>query len=97
MGGYRGVEIYELIRIYVLTRGAKLVKKSDCRLYRDDGLVTLRNVNGQQIHHTRKKITKIFNVGFSIDIETNSKVVDFLDITSSLNNGIYKPHKRTNK
>ena len=97
MGGYTGAEIYELIRIYVLTRGAKLVKKSDCRLYRDDGLVTLRNVNGQQIHRTRKKITKIFNVGFSIDIETNSKVVDFLDITSSLNNGIYKPHKRTNK
>ena len=34
--------------------------KSDCGLYRDDDLVILRNVNGQQIDHTRKNIIKIF-------------------------------------
>ena len=47
MGGYGGAEIYGLIRIYVLTCGATLVKKTDCRLYKDDGLVILRNANGQ--------------------------------------------------
>ena len=48
-------------------------------------------VNGQQMERTRKNIVKIFkDVGFGIDIETNSKVVDFLDITFNLNNGIYK-------
>ena len=57
----------------------------------------LRNVNGQQIDHTRKNIIKIFkDVGFGSDIETNSKVVDFLDITFNLNNGIYKPYKKPN-
>ena len=46
---------------------------------------------------TCKNIIKIFkDVGFSIDIETNSKVVYFLDITFNLNNGIYKPYKKTN-
>ena len=31
---------------------------------------------------------------FGNDIETNSKVVDFLDIKFNLNNGIYKPYKK---
>ena len=35
----------------------------------DDGLVILRNVNGQEIDRTRKNIIKMFkDVGFSIDI-----------------------------
>ena len=36
------------------------------------------------------------DVGFSIDIETNSKVVDFFDITFNLNNGTYNPYKKPN-
>ena len=60
-------------------------------------LFILRNVNGQQIDCTRKNVIKIFkDVGFGIDIETNLKVVDFLDITFNLNNGIYKPYKKPN-
>ena len=77
MGSYDGAE---LVGIYILTRLATIIKKSDCGLYRDDGLVILRNVNGQQIDRTRKNIKIFKHVGFSIDIETNSKVVDFLNI-----------------
>ena len=90
MGSYNEAEICELVGIYILTRLATIIKKSDCGLYRDDGLVILRNEIGQQIDRTRKNIIKIFkDVGFGIDIETNSKVIDFLDITFNLNNGIY--------
>ena len=97
MGSYDGAEICELVGIYVLTRLATIIKKSDCGLHKDDGLVILRNVNRQQIDRTRKSIIKIFkDVGVSIDIETNSKVVDFLDITFNLNNGIYKPYIKPN-
>ena len=97
MRSYDEAEICELVGIYILTRLATIIKKSDCGLYRDDGLVILRNVNGQQIDRTRKNIIKIFkDIGFGIDIETNSKVVDFLDITFNLNNGIYKPYKKPN-
>ena len=71
-----------MVRIYILARLATIIKKSDCGLYREDGLVILRNVNGQQIDRTRKNIIKIFkDIGFRIDIETNSKVVNYLDIT----------------
>ena len=92
-----GVEICELVGIYILTRLATIIEKSNCRLYIDDGLVILRDVNRQQIDRRGKNIIKIFkDIGFSIDIETNSKVVDFLDITFNLNSSIYKPHKKPN-
>ena len=71
--------MFRLGWIYIFTRLATIIKKSDCGLYRDDGLVILRDVNRQQIDGTRKNIIKIFkDVGFSIDIETNSKVVRVL-------------------
>ena len=86
-----------MVGISILTCLATIIKKGSWGLYIDDGLVILCNVNGQQIDCTRKTIIKIFkDVGFSIDIETNSKVVDFLDITFNLNNGIYKPYKKPN-
>ena len=54
-------------------------------------------INGQQIDKLRKKITKIFKeIGFKIDIETNLKIVNFLDITFNLINGSYKPYKKPN-
>ena len=75
MGSYHGAEICELVGVYILTCLATTIKKSNCGLYRKNGLVILRNVNGQQINHTRKNIIKIFkDVVFSIDIETNTKL-----------------------
>ena len=64
---------------------AKLINKNDCGLYRDEGLLILRNINGQQIDQMRKNIIKIFKVtDFAIDVETNLKIVDFLDIAFNL-------------
>ena len=95
MGSCYGAEICDLVGIYILTHLATIVKKSCCGLYSDDGLIILRKVNGQQIYRTCKNIIKIFkNVVFGIDIQTNSKAVDFLVITFNLNNGIYKPYKK---
>ena len=79
MGSYGGTEICELVGIDILTRLATIIKKSDCRLYRHDDLVILRNINGQQIDRTLINIEIFKDVRFSIDIETN------------LNNGIYRP------
>ena len=80
-------ESCELVGIYILTRLATRIKKNNCGIYRDDGLVILSNVTWQQIDHSRKNIIKIFkDVGFSNDIETNSKE----------DNGTYKPYKKLN-
>ena len=43
------------------------------------------------------KIIKIFkDIGFSIDIQTNLKEEDFLDVTLNLQNGTYRPYKKAN-
>ena len=45
----------------------------------------------------RKNIIKTFkDIGFAIDVETNLKIVDFLDITFNLNDDTYRPYKKPN-
>ena len=45
-----------------------------------------------------KNIIKIFkDVDFAIEVETNLKIVDFLDITFNLNNDTYRPYKKPNE
>ena len=59
--------------------------------------MVLRNVNGQQIDHVRENVIQLFkDIGFLIDIETNLKIVNFLDITFNLSNGTFKPYKKPN-
>ena len=97
MGSFDEAEVCEIVGIFILCSLAKLINKEDCGLYRDDGLLILRNVNGQQIDRMRKNIIKTFkDIGFAIDVETNLKIVDFLDTTFNLNNGTYRPYKKPN-
>ena len=97
MGSFDGAEICESVGIYILHRLSTIIEKNDNGIYRDDGLLVLHNVNKQQIDRTRKNIIKLFkDIGFNIDIETNLKVVDFLDITFNLASGTYKPYKKPN-
>ena len=97
MGSYDGAEICELVGIYILSSLTTIIHKTDIGLYRDDGLLVLRYMNGQQIDRTRKNIIKIFkNIGFKIEIETNLKVADFLDITFNLTNSTFRPYKKPN-
>ena len=97
MRRFDGAEVCEIVGIYILCFLAKLINKEDCGWYRDDGLLILRNVNDQQIDQMLKNIIKTFkDISFAIDVETNLKIVDFLDITFNLNNGTYRPYKKPN-
>ena len=45
----------------------------------------------------RNEVIKIFKeIGFKIEIKTNLKIVDFLDITFNLSNVTYKPYRKPN-
>ena len=75
MGSYDRTEIFELVGIYILSRLSTIIDKNNCGLYRDDGLLVLRNVDGQPVDRVRKNTIQIFkDVGFLIDIETNLKI-----------------------
>ena len=97
MGSYDGAETCELVGAHILSLLAKVIDHNHSGLYRDDGLILLRNTTGPKMDRIRKDVIKTFkDVGFKIDIKTNLKVVDFLDATFNLSNGTYKPYKKPN-
>ena len=70
------------------------IDKQDIGLYRDDGLIVLRNANGQKVDRARKYTIKVIkDLEFQIEIETNLREVNFLDVTFNLNSGLYDPYK----
>ena len=67
-------------------------------MYRDDGLVLLRNTSKQKTDRIRKDIIEIFkNAGFKIEIKTNLYIVDFLDVAFNLLDETYTPYKKPNE
>ena len=94
---YDGAEVCELVDTLVLSTLANSIPKENIGLYWDDyiGLILMRNENGQKRDRIRKEVIKIFKeIGFEIEIKTNLKVVDFLNITFNLSSDIFKPYRK---
>ena len=92
MGSQDGAEVCEMIGTLVISIIANRLPKGNSGLYTDDGLIMQRNENEQVTNRIRKKVIKIFKeIGFKMEIKTNLKIVDFLDITFNLSNGTQKP------
>ena len=47
MGSYDGAEICELLSLFILNQLSNIANKEDVGLYRDDGLMILRDVNSR--------------------------------------------------
>ena len=72
------MEVCELVGIYLLSLVANIINKNSSGLYRDDGLIFLRNVKRQKMDRVRKNVVKIFKeVGFKIEIQTHRKQLVF--------------------
>ena len=85
MGSFDGAEVCELVGVYIQSKLEKILPKSNFGLYRDDEIALLKNLNGQQTDKFRKNITGVFrDIGFSLEIETDLKEVDFLDVSLNL-------------
>ena len=64
-------------------------------LYRDDGLLSLRGTNGRKADKATKNIIEIFKkIKSQIDIVTNLKEVNFLDVTFNLEGRTFFPYKK---
>ena len=57
MGSFDGVEVCELTGLFLLNNLSEEYGKNNVGLYRDNGLVLLRNASGPQSERTRKEIT----------------------------------------
>ena len=97
MGSFDGAKICELVGIHILSLLSNKLDKQSSGLYRDDGLVLLRNTSKQKTDRIRKDIIEIFqNAGFKIETKTNLHIFAFLDVTFNLLDGTYKPYKKPN-
>ena len=97
MGSYDGAEICELVGAFTLNSLAEKYDKKNIGLYRDDGLAVFKNITGSTAERIRKEITQTFHeLGLRITIESNIKIVNFLDITLNLADGKYQPYRKPN-
>ena len=97
MGSNDSAEICELTGIYILSKFSNLLPQEEIGLYRDDVLILLRNRNGLLMDRIRKNVIKLFKqTAFKIEIETNLKIVNFLDVTFNLVNSTYRPYRKPN-
>ena len=91
-GSYDGAEICGFVRIYILFHLTTFIGKNDVGPYRDDGLIILLQLNGEQTERVRKRVTETFKIfGFKIKIMTNLPDVNFLDATFDLRTNTYRP------
>ena len=92
MGSYDGAEACELVGAYLLHQLSEHLPKEQIGLYWDDGLAVMENVSGSAAERLKKKLVAVFSANdLRVTIETDLKVVSFLDVTFNLSTGGYRP------
>ena len=67
-------------------------------LYHNDGIIYIPNSNGPNSSRIQKKIIRAFKfLGFKIEVSSNNKIINFLDVTLNLSNNTYKPFLKTDQ
>ena len=83
--------------MYILNRIKMFVPLGELGLYRDDGLIMIKQANGPNMERIRKKLHTTFRQeGLSITICKPSLVANFLDITLDINDKSYRPFRKEN-
>ena len=96
MGSNDGAEICELVGLFMLNILAQVMPKENFGLYRDDGLCVVEG-GGPEVERLRKKIVKLFkDHNLKITTESNSNVVQFLDVVMDLTSATFKPFTKPN-
>ena len=89
MGSFDGAELCELVGLFLLSRLALIIAKSNVGLYRYDGLAILENTPGPDTERIKKKIIKFFQQnGLKITIDANVVQANFLDVIFNLQSDI---------
>ena len=98
MGGYNSAQIADLVGLYILNTLGRIADPIHIRLYRDDSSLYIPNSDGPKCSSIQKKIIRIFKfLGFKIEISSNIKIANFLDITLNLSDNSYRPFLKTNQ
>ena len=98
MGGYDSSQIADLVGLYISNMLTRIISPQQSGLYHDEGLLYIPNSNGPLSSSIQKRIIRAFKfLGFRIEISSNIKIVNFLDVTLDLSNNSNKPFIKTNQ
>ena len=96
MGSNDGAEVCELVGLYILSILSRKYQKSDIGLYRDNGLAIFKSMSGPKMERIKKDIIATFKKLNLIVIESNMKIVNFLDVTLRLSDESFSPYRKPN-
>ena len=92
MGNFDGAKLCELVGALILSQLSNIIKNTDMRRYRDNGLIIIKNTNEVKLDSDRKRLSNALKLlWFYIAIYTNLKIVNFLDLTINLKKGTFEP------
>ena len=95
MGCYDGAEVCELVGLFILNKLSSADPNDSMGLYRDDGLAVFKNMNPRSGDKARKVFCKILgDLGLKITMQSNLKIVNYLDVTLNLTTGKYYPFRK---
>ena len=82
MGSYHGLEVCELVGLYLLGKLEPLIGTKNVGLNRDGSLAVIHQGNGPKMDRIRKYIIALFkSEGLSITVDTTLIETDFLDVS----------------
>ena len=85
------------IGIYIYDMFGRIVNLEQMGFYQDDRIIFIPDSNGPKTSEIQKKIIRAFKLqGLQIEISSNLKIIDFLDVTLNLNNGTFKTFSKSN-
>ena len=98
IGAYDGAEICELVGCVLLYSINKIMDPSSHGLYHDDGLIIVDKSTPKKCDGIRKRLHRLFGeFGFRLDIQTDLKIADYLDVTFNLYNGTVSRFRKRNQ
>ena len=98
MGGYNSAQIADLVDLYILDTFSRIVDPIQLDLYHDDKILYIPNSFGPKCSSIQKRIIRVFRfLGFKIEISSNIKVANFLDVTLNLSDKSYRPFLKTDQ
>ena len=98
MGAFDGSKICKLVGCLLQYNLNNRVGPYSHGLYLVDGLIILDNSTPRKCDTIRKKLHRLFNgFRFKLEIQTNLKITDYLDITLNLYNETVYPFRKQNQ
>ena len=98
MGSYDSAEISELVECLLVYKLNDIIDPNRHWLYRDDGLIIIDDCAPRKGDIVWKKQHWIFNkFGFKLDIQTNLKITDCLEVTFNLYDGTVSPFRKNDQ